>query len=225
MRYGMYRCVFDKQEKTDFVKSALGMMRKNGFSPIMPDCGFAEFVDNDKAVEAPCGEDELDRGITRVGDSFYITVWKEKTGLFMEFRTLDDMYDVVEIRFDPVGKDTLPPEECAELANGFSKALLESSPRPRGIIVDRRDILSDIVFDRYNITSRDNFTCLDAMPVFAYTDATLNPESPVREVLPEPETEIFAGMDGFGFDSGNMDNIFIYNFLPDGRIQREIFHI
>ena len=208
MSGGLCRYFFEKQSDISFAVYVVDkVMKDNGFSFSSPDFKYAILFDG-AGEEITCYENEFVDLLNSIGKTFLITLWKNTLPASIYIDMSDSRYDIFDLVLDGLNTD-----ECDQLVGNISDPILKSSRGLRGILIDRRGDLIELCH-RYNDDQ--------------YLDLMFNNESDVRKELTQIYTykkETFDRLELCTLNNKNENNIYVYNFLPDGKIEACIFEL
>ena len=206
MSGGLCRYFFEKQSGSNFADHIVNkVMKDNGFSFSSPDFEYAILFDS-AGDEITCYENEFENLLTDIGKNFLITLWKNTHPTSIYIDMSDSKYDIFDLVLE--GQNT---GECNQLIGGISNSILKNSHDLRGILIDKCGGLIELCY-RHN----DN----------QYLDFMFNNESEIRKELMQIYThkaEISDSPEIFTLNNKNENNIYVYNFLPDRKIEANIF--
>lgn len=205
---GICRYFFEKQSDINFADYIVDkLMKENGFSFSSHYSDYAILFDG-AGEEFTCYENEFDDLMNRIGNNFLITLWKNSLSASIYIDMSDSKYDIFDLILDGLNLD-----ECNQLIRSISILILKSRRNLQGILIDRRGDLIELCY-RHN----DN----------QYLDFVFNNGSDVRKESAQIytyKTGICDRLELYTLNDKNSNSIYVYNFLPDGKIETSIFEL
>lgn len=208
MSGGLCRYFFKKRSDLNFADYVVNkIMKDTGFSFGSPDFEYAILFDS-AGEEITCYENEFESLLNSIGKTFLITLWENTQSASIYIDMSDNRYDMFDLVLDGLNTD-----ECNQLIGNISGSILKSSRDLRGILIDKRGDLIELCYK-----NNDD----------QYLDFMFNNESNVRKELMQIYTHKYKIHDSLeirGLNNKNENNIYVYNFLPDGKIGSGIFEL